>query len=111
MGELQGQWVPSSEEEFALIKGLYGVTGEAQQRGVDIEDIVTALHFVGLSIATMDEDEVPEPPKRADKKREDCPECGTEIDEVRPFMGGDVEVSPCGCFVTVHQVPGWFEDV
>jgi len=108
MVQLQGQVVPTTEAEYELLRGLYEVTGEAKQSDVPSEEIVASLTFVAASIMTVADEETPEPPERpADTRRETCPDCGEEIDDVNPYMGGDVEVLSCGCYVDADDVPGW----
>lgn len=113
MVELQGQIVPTSEAEYRLLEALYEVTGQAHEDDVPPEEIVTTLNFVAASIMVYGDQnaempEVPDEPVEPEKVDE-CPSCGATIEGVSPFIGGDVEVEPCGCTVTVHQVPGWVD--
>lgn len=111
MVDLQGQIIPTSEEEYDLLQGLYEVTGEAQRAGIPTEEIVASLTFVAASIMVYGDEDPPEPPERpADTRRETCPNCGETIETVNPYVGGDVEIEPCGCFVTTDAVPGWIDD-
>lgn len=110
MADFQGQWVPHDEDELALVQGLYAVTAEAQQAGIAVDDIVAAAQFVALSIHTVDEEDVPVPEGPVETRREDCPECGEDIESVKPFIGGEVEINPCGCFSEYQRVAGWLDD-
>lgn len=108
MVDLQGQIVPTSEEEYELLQGLYEVTGEARKADVPTEEIVASLTFVAASIMAYEDGEMEEPPERpAEQRRDTCPDCGEEIEEVDPYMGGDVEILPCGCYVDAGDVPNW----
>lgn len=109
MVDLKGQAVPETEAEWRLLRDIYDVTGDAYEDDVSKDEIAVALHFAALSIQKFGGEQIPEPAEPSDDPREDCPTCGDEIEEVKPFMGGDVEVQPCGCTVTVHQVPGWID--
>jgi len=113
MVDLQGQVVPKTEEEYQLLNDIYAVTGEAFENGVDRESISVSLQFAAMSIlASEDTGTVEQPPEGSDiEPREDCPNCGGNIEDVRAFIGGDAEVSPCGCYVEVAEVPGWLDDV
>lgn len=108
MVDLQGQIVPTCEEEYDLLRGLYEVTGEARKNDVPNEEIVATLNFVAASISVYDDEDRPEPPEiPAEKRREACPECGETIEGINPYMGGDVEIEPCGCYVDAEEIPGW----
>lgn len=109
MVDLQGQIVPTSDEEYELLQDLYEVTGKARKAGVPTEEISVSLMFVASSIlAYEDQEAMGEPPERpADQRRDTCPNCGEEIGEVDPYMGGDVEILPCGCYVEAKDIPGW----
>lgn len=111
MVKLNGQVVPETEDEYEMLKGLYEVTGEAQRNNVPQEDIVLTLMFVGSSLTAYGDEHLAETaaePEAVDK-RSTCPECGGDIGDVTASIGGEATVEPCGCNVTVHQVPGWFD--
>lgn len=110
MVEIQGQIVPTDEEEMEFLEDLYAVTGEARKAGLDVDDIVISLNFVAASIRAADEQDSPEGPDAvAESKIEDCPQCGEEIENVKPFIGGEVEVQPCGCSIYHERVAGWLQ--
>lgn len=108
MAEFNGMWQPETEAEWNLLRGLLDVTGQAKEDGVPSDAIVTATIFAAVSIHEFGDEEMPEPPEGpVDVRREDCPECGEEIVEVFASVGGDCEVSPCGCVVDAYDVPKW----
>lgn len=110
MTELRGQLVPETEEEWDLLKAIYDVTGDAYEAGMEEEEIAISLHFAALSILAFGGEQIQEAPSGpSDDPREDCPGCGTEIEDVEAFIGGDVEIRPCGCTIDVDQVPGWID--
>lgn len=113
MAELQGQIIPESEAEYALLRALYEATGEAQRDGVDTSDIVASLNFVAASIQAFDDAEsLPdEPAEPTETKREDCPVCGEAIQSVAVSIGGGARIDPCGCEVDAEAVEGWVENV
>lgn len=108
--ELQGQIVPTSDAEWALLQGLYEVTGEAHDAGIPDDEIVMSLAFVAASIQAYGDEELPETPEGpVDEPREDCPECNEPIEDIKPFIGGECEVVPCGCYVEHLLVSGWID--
>lgn len=110
MVDLQGQIVPENEVEWELLQRLYEVTGDAFDQGVETDEIVTSLAFVACSILATEDVEAVEPSEPPVKERRtDCPDCGEEIEDVRPFVGGIAEVRPCRCTVETAEVPGWFD--
>lgn len=110
MVELQGQIVPTSEEEWQLLQDLYEVTGDASKAGIDTEEIVAVLNFVAVSISSYEGEEGLEAPDiPSDAKRKTCPECGEEMEDFTASLGGDVEIEPCGCQTTTEEIPGWVD--
>lgn len=114
MGDIEGTYVPDSDAEWALLAELRGLTQTAHEAGVEDDDIIACLSFVAAGIALADEPEdVPEPSESEDEeepeKTEECPECGTEIDDVLASMGGGVQVEPCGCMMHMDDLDGWVE--
>lgn len=116
MSEIQGAWVPHSAEEDELLMDLHEATRKAHNNGVDVEDIVGGMNYLAAAISVHGadsgfvrsaDDAVTEPAEPA--KRETCPTCEGPISSVRGMMGGEVEVHPCGCNATIHQVPGWVD--
>lgn len=111
MADLNGQWVPENEEEMDWLMAVNGITKSAYADGIEKEALVSGLMWLAGSIVMVDGEPPEEPVEEPDppEKRDDCPECGADIESVRSFVGGEVLVSPCGCAVTVHQVPGWVD--
>ena len=115
MSEIRGAWVPETEAEHRLLLDLHEATRGAYDEGVDPSDIVAAMNYLGAAIALHGDEsgfKAAEEQREHDKemsKRSDCPECGGTIEAVKPFIGGDVRVDPCGCYVTVQQVAGWVD--
>jgi hypothetical protein len=110
MAEIKGAWTPETDAEMDFIMGLNGLCQKAFQDGVEQDDIVGGLSFMAATVSMQDPDEdleeaMAEPPD----KRSECPDCGEEIDDVRPFIGGECIVEPCGCNVHYTLVEGWVE--
>lgn len=108
MVDLQGQIVPESQAELDLLNAIYAVTAEAEEAGVDPEDIVVTLNFAAASINAFGDIDPAEPPDVPSPETR-CPECGEAIDDVLTALGGHVEVRPCGCEMTVDDLPERFD--
>lgn len=112
MADLNGSWVPASQEEASFIMSLSALASRAYDDGVDQEAIAGGLAFMSGVVAMQDPDEetledLAEPPEET--KRETCPDCGDDIEQVSAFIGGQCIVSPCGCNVRIGEVSGWVD--
>lgn len=115
MSDIRGAWVPETPAEDELLMDLHEATRKAHNAGVDPSDIVGGMNYLSAAIALYgDESGFVNAAEQRDHQEEEvkienCPECDTPIESVKPFIGGDVRVEPCGCFATVHQVSGWID--
>ena len=114
MVEVQGGIVPETEAEYELLMTLLEATADAHtERGVPEKDIAQLLNFAAMSVVDSSDGSAIDQLEREDdsvEKAEHCPQCGEEIESVRPFIGGDVEIDPCGCSVEHTRVAGWIDD-
>jgi hypothetical protein len=112
MADLNGAWVPQTEEEREFIFAVNALASDAFNQGVSQDDIVGGLTFLAATVAMQDpdEDSLPDVPEPSDK-REVCVHegCDTEIEEVEAFIGGMAIIRPCGHKCQVDEVPGWVD--
>lgn len=112
MGELEGAFVPDNSVEAEFMATVNVASKTAHDEGMALDDIAACMMFMASAILLYG-DEAPEaqqpPAKDEDTKREDCPECETEIDSVRAFVGGECIIRPCACVVHHTRIPGWLD--
>lgn len=113
MSEIRGAWVPESAAEDELLMDLHEVTREAYNNGVPVADIVAGMNYLSAAISLYGDDNgfirAAEQAQAEPSRRENCPTCEQGIADVQVLMGGEATVKPCGCNVTIHQVPGWVD--
>ena len=120
---LSGAWVPETEEERYLMEDVAMALQRAERNGVDRDRMAAYLAFQSSAILdprTIEPaDEDSESLAEAMEAKEDqspsensgadeCPDCGSEIDDWQGEIGGGVVIQPCGCEITDEE---WLNDL
>lgn len=118
---IEGQWIPESDEEFELMKRLHEAKVEAYEEGVDPDQIAAMMSYMASASLTekpedveFDEEEIEGEMNKEMAKADECPECGEEIQDAKAMgIGGDFYLVPCGHefeWSDRDEIGPWIED-